>query len=354
MATVRIGMLFTSEEPETPTGEQVLGARLALDYTRGLWPASAPELDLLGRQVTEPAAVDATATDLLRGSGCTALLSLTGVPVSTRAGEWGEDARVIVVASNNNPAVTANRRWAFGIGVPSELTADSVARYLHDELRASRVFILNSGGEFQDFATQCTLDAMAERGVAVETAPISDRTAEDTQLLERIRTWRADAVYFQVGNEIDRSAELLKKGRSLEGFPPAHFSRSILGREFPRLAGAASEGQTFTDILLRNERAPVEERALTRLLAAHDADVVATANHAFGWDAFRLVAEAARAGGADTGAQLAYLEGLKRWPGTTGPLTFSADDHNGHWQANPNTIARLVDGRFVPASALAR
>ncbi|MCH8206007.1 MAG: hypothetical protein IH956_03280, partial [Chloroflexi bacterium] len=67
----------------------------------------------------------------------------------------------------------------------------------------------------------------------------------------------------------------------------------------------------------------------------------------------RLLA-AALASSARLDEQVAYLESGGPISGATGILQFDASDHNGHWHDNPTTIARLADGRFVPASKLAR
>ena len=78
-----------------------------------------------------------------------------------------------------------------------------------------------------------------------------------------------------------------------------------------------------------------------------------TASHGFGWDCLRLLA-AALANGSGLDEQVAYLESDGPISGATGILRFDASDHNGHRHDNPTTIARLADGRFVPASKLAR
>lgn len=348
-------MLHTSAEPNNSAPEQLLGARLAAEYTREIWPSSAPGLELLDRPIpSDPSSVGEAAQDLVHRSGCVALMGMVTVPVSIRAGQWAEANRVLYMAANNDPRVRAGRRHAFGIGVPSEITGQAAARYLHEDRGASRVFILHRPGEFQAYATQCTVEALSQRGIAVATEEIGEDEAADGELLERVRAWRPDAICLQAGAELERLAQLLRRARGGGGLPRMLLSRSMLCREFARLCGPAAEGQDFTDLYLRDDRAPEEERALTERLAVRNAGLVATANHGFGWDGLRLVVEALRAAGSDPDAQVAFLESLQRHPAATGLFTFDANDHNGRWHDDPTTIARLSGGQFILVSSLAR
>ena len=130
-------------------------------------------------------------------------------------------------------------------------------------------------------------------------------------------------------------------------------SRGMVCREFAERCGPAGEGYDFIDLYLRSDEAPAEERALMDRVAAADAKLVTTASHGFGWDGLRLLATAL-ANGPGLDEQVAYLESAGPISGATGILRFDASDHNGHRHDNPTTIARLADGRFVPASKLAR
>ena len=88
-------------------------------------------------------------------------------------------------------------------------------------------------------------------------------------------------------------------------------------------------------------------------VAAADSKLVTTASHGFGWDCLRLLT-AALANGQALDEQIAYLESAGPISAATGILRFDAADHNGRWHDDPTTIARLVDGHFLPASRLAR
>ncbi len=351
---IRVGGICTVTPGNGSPEEQLLGAQLAASYTRGRWPNDTLHIDLVERRVADdPAAAEAAATELVERDGCVALMGMSSVPVSTRLGEWCEDRGMLFMAANNNPVVRKGKHWVFGIGVPSEVTGEGTARALDEALGAKRVYLIHQLGEFQTYAAQCAEAAMTRRGIIVEVGELGDVASNDL-LIDRVLAWGPDAVCLYSGSELEESTAFMHATHETRDWPPTLLSRSMLCKEFAELCGTAAEGHYFVDMFLRDERATEQERALLDALATHDPTSLATANHAFGWDGFRLVAEAIRAGGEDPEAQLFYIEGLKDYPGVTGKLTFGAEDHNGHFDYDPTTVSRLVDGRFVPFSSLGR
>jgi ABC-type branched-subunit amino acid transport system substrate-binding protein len=337
----------------TATLEQLLGVRLAIAHTRRLWSAEGPELELIEREVpTDAAAAEDAGQELAREHGCAALIEMSTIPAAVRMAQWCEREGVLFMTAHNNPVVREGRRHAFGIGVPSELTGQGVAQFLAVGLKAKRVFVINEPSEFQALASQCAADALAGRGVTVERGELLPDPAARSATIARVRAWGPDAVSLWGGGELDAAAHFMKEAAG--DWPPTVMSRSMTCWEFVDRCGDAIEGQYFVDLFVRSEEACDDERALMAALARHDATISPTANHAFGWDGLRLVAEATREAGVDGDAQVAYLEGLRDYPGVTGRLTFGPRDHNGHFMANPTTISRLEGGRFVPFHAMNR
>jgi ABC-type branched-subunit amino acid transport system substrate-binding protein len=354
--TIRVGAVYARLPSNTGTLEQLLGVQLAAAHTRQLWGAAGPGLELIEREVaTDPAAAEAAGLELVQDHGCAALIEMSTIPAAVQMAEWCEREGVLFMTAHNNPVVREGRRRAFGIGVPSELTGQGTAQFLAEGLKAKRAFVINEPNEFQSFASQCAVQELMRRGVTVERGELLPDAAAQATLVRRVREWAPDAVSLWSGGELDAAVAFVAAfGKGTGVLPPTVFSRSMTCQEFVDRAGAALEGQYFVDMFVRGERASDEERALLAALAEHDRALAPTANHAFGWDGLRLVAEATRAAGPNADAQVAYLEGLKNYPGVTGRLNFAADDHNGHFQANPTTISRLEAGRFMPFSAMNR
>jgi branched-chain amino acid transport system substrate-binding protein len=256
------------------------------------------------------------------------------------------------MTAHNNPVVRQGRTRAFGIGVPSELTGEGTAVFLAEGLKARRVFIVNEPNEFQAFASDCCAAALAKRGVTVERAHLVADPVAQAATVKRVRDWAPDAVSLWGGGELDAAVSFMKEaGRD---WPPTVLSRSMTCKEFVERCGEVVEGQYFVDMFVRGDRASADEKALIAALAQLDPNIAPTANHAFGWDGLRLVAEATRAAGPKAEAQVAYLERLREYPGATGRLTFAPDDHNGHFKSNPTTISRLETGHFVLHTAMNR
>lgn len=348
--TLRIGLIFTDGELSQSIHEQCVGARLAANHTRDLWGANGPGLD----QATDnPDSIDAGLRELVDGEGCVALEGALSVPLSIRAAEWAEAKGILYATANNNPLVGSGRRHVFHIGVPSEITGSAIARFLVGERGARRAGVLHTGNEFQTHAASCTAAPLRERGVEVIQIELDADGSGDPAVLERVRDWGADAVMIY-DSDTERQVRLVWAAYGLGGLPPFMHSRGILCHQFRDATGPAAEGHFFVDMFLRDSRASAEEQALHDRLAAVNSRLMATASHAFGWDELRLLAEAWRAAGSDAGGQIAYLESLRGYPGSGGPLTFTESDHNGRWTQDPTTIAQLIGGRFTVVSTLDR
>ncbi|MPZ15916.1 MAG: ABC transporter substrate-binding protein [Chloroflexi bacterium] len=289
----------------------------------------------------------------MRYIGCVVLVGALSVPHSIRAAVWAEASGVVYATANNNPLVGGGRRHVFHIGVPSEITGAAVARFLVEEQGARRVGLLHAGNEFQVHAAACTAAPLSGRGAEVLQLELDTDPDGDRATLDRLRNWRPDAVMIY-DSDTARQVRLTQMAHSLSGLPPFVHARGMLCHEFRAGAGSAAEGHFFVDMFLRDQRASAEEQALHQRMATVDSHLTATASHAFGWDELRLLAEAYQTGGPDSQAQIATLEGLRAYPGAGGPLTFTAEDHNGRWTQDPTTIAQLVGGQFVVVSTMDR
>ncbi len=351
---LRVGLVFTSGELSQSIQEQCLGARLAVDYTRDRWGPDGPSIELVEREAgSDPASVDAVASDLVQNEGCAVLVGALSVPHSIRAAMWAESAGVLYATANNNPLVGGGRRHVFHIGVPSEVTGRAVARFLVSEQGARRVGVLHAGNEFQVHAARCTAESLRQRQAEVLQIQLDADPANDRGVLERLRNWQPDGVKIY-DSDTERQVQVAHTAHALGGLPPFVHARGMLCAEFRDGAGAAAEGHYFVDMFLRSDEAPEEEQALHRHLATVDPRLVATASHGFAWDECRLVAEAWRAAGPSPAGQIAFLESLRAYPGAGGPLTFTEHDHNGRWTQDPTTIAQLINGQFTVIQRLDR
>ena len=167
--TIRIGAIYSTLPSNTSATEQLLGVRLAGEHTRRAWSTDARALEILEREVSpDPARAEEAGRDLAIAERCSALISMSTIPVAVRLAQWCEGAARLFMAAHNNPVVRQGRRRAFGIGVPSEVTGEATARFLMEGLGAMRVFLIHQPGEFQSYAAQRAADAMGRRGVLVE------------------------------------------------------------------------------------------------------------------------------------------------------------------------------------------
>src|SRR5690348_669844 len=120
---IRIGAVCTITPGNGAPEEQLLGAELAREYTRAHGQRTAEDLELVERRISdEVGAAEDSAAQLIDREGCWALMGMASVPISTRLAAWCETRGRLFLAANNNPIVRNGGRYAFGIGVPSEVT----------------------------------------------------------------------------------------------------------------------------------------------------------------------------------------------------------------------------------------
>jgi ABC-type branched-subunit amino acid transport system substrate-binding protein len=311
------------------------------------------DVELIEGSVSHEADVVRVATELTADRHCNALLGAVNVPDSIAIAKWAEAHGVLYMTANNDARVYQRRRHVFHIGVPSQITMQASADHLVKERGARSVSVVYANEEFQANAAELCVAAIRLHSTPANGQPISDNPGEDRQLIGRVRAAGPSAVYL-LASDVGRVASLARIAHELGGFPPILYARGMVCREFVDAAGDIAEGQEFVDVLLRDSRAPAEEQALRQALDQHDARLIATASHGFGWDGLRLLVAAWHAAGSSAADPIAFLEGLEIYHAATGDLRFTATDHNGRVGHDPTTISHLEGGELRVVSTINR
>ncbi len=331
----------------------MLGLRLAADHTREIGGGAEDVLELAERVVSAGsfASVGAVAETLVN-AGCHALVGVLTAALSAELAEWADKAGVLYLTANNRPSVWNGRRHVFHIGVPSEVTGRSVIQHILAQ-GVRRAVILYRPGPPEEYNVN-TLAAESAAKFATEEGMDARLYSLESGLWDGSNRTMDDEAVCIFNSDVPKIAELVMRLRSANKDALIVLSRSMLCRDFIELAGDAGEGCNVVDLFFRSDDASAEERALMHGLAATDARLVATANHGFGWDCLRLTSKALQEAGTDAADQVALLEGLDKYQGSTGPFAFSSQDHNGRRRYNPTTIALLSEAEFVRVSSLDR
>jgi ABC-type branched-subunit amino acid transport system substrate-binding protein len=264
----------------------------------------------------------------------------TGVPESTRLGELSERHPFLCFVANNNPAVRQNRRTVFHIGVPTRMTAASVADRLLRVAGVRRIFLLHDETEFQKRVADNTASFLAGAGAAVNAASAARPDWPDV-----LAAAQPELTYLVLSDE-GRALPLAQKLRAVSPRMPLLLGRSLLRASFIERLGAA-EGLYFVDMFPRGAPRGAEEAGFVDALAVAGVPLP-TANHGFGWDAMTLLIGAlARADGKLPQA-LDDLESGAEIAGATGRYRFDGADHNGRQAFDPTLLSVLRSGRVIP------
>ncbi|HEY1268791.1 MAG TPA: ABC transporter substrate-binding protein [Candidatus Binatia bacterium] len=269
------------------------------------------------------------------------VVGATGVPESTRLGELSEKHKFLCLVANNNPAVRQNRRTVFHIGVPTRMTAASVADQLLRVAGVRRVFLLHDETEFQKRVADNTASFLAAAGAAVSIA-----SAARPGWPDEVASWRPELTYLVLSSE-SRALPLAQKLRSQDARMPLLLGRSLLRASFIERLGGASEGLYFVDLFRRGAPRSQEEAEFVDALAAAGVPLP-TSNHGFGWDAMLLLAGALAGADGKLSRALDDLESGAEIAVATGRYRFDGADHNGRQAFDPTLLSVLRSGRVIP------
>lgn len=265
------------------------------------------------------------------------VIGTTNVPESTRLGELAEEMKLLCFVANNNPSIWQQRNHVFHIGLPSTQTAEAVALLL-EKTKRMRIFLLYDQTEFQRRVASNMDAALKNHGMEVSSR--AELTDADFEL---VKEWRPDLIYLIFSSE-RKSLPLVQRVRTLSQVPLL-FGRSLLRESFLSSLGEKAGEAWFVDMFHRNGTQNPAQQDFLRILSARGVSV-ATANHAFGWDAMSFCALGLKAGRGQPSLAIDYLESGVALEGATGTCSFSRDNHNGRTGFGPTTLSRWYKGHL--------
>jgi ABC-type branched-subunit amino acid transport system substrate-binding protein len=265
------------------------------------------------------------------------VIGTTNVPESTRLGELAEEMKLLCFVANNNPSVWQRRNHVFHIGLPSTQTAEAVALLL-EKTKRKRIFLLYDQTEFQRRVASSMEAALKNHGMEVSSR--AELTDADFEL---VKDWRPDLIYVIFSSE-SKALSIVHTTRHPNRVPLL-FGRSLLRESFLSAIGDKVGEAWFVDMFHRNGLQTPAQRHFWQTLSTRGIQV-ATANHAFGWDAMSFCALGLKAGRGQSSLAIDYLESGVTLEGATGTCSFSRENHNGRAGFGPTTLTRWYKGHF--------
>jgi branched-chain amino acid transport system substrate-binding protein len=226
----------------------------------------------------------------------------------------------------------------FRTSLPAPAQARALAEHLVGDRRVRRISIIHEGN---DYGTRVAL-VFAERvrelgGEIVGTRLYRDGDRDFTRHAGGVVADAAEAVL--IAGYPDEGALILTTLRELGVQLPVAGTDALYSADLIDWAGAAAEGVIVPAPFVASEPIPAVQEFVGRYRRRYHE----TPDHyaAQGYDAMKIVAFAIRRGRSPQAVR-AVLQGLRRFPGATGEITFD------RWGApdRPVAIARVRNGRF--------
>jgi len=202
------------------------------------------------------------------------------------------------------------------------------------KMGVTRIGVLSSNTGFGKAGKDQIAKIAPEHGITIVVDEVYDKAATD--LTAEVTKLKAAGVQAVLNWSIEPAqAIVIKNIRQIGLDVPIFQSHGFGNLQYVKAAGAAAEGVIFpAGRILVADKLPDKHPQKAVLLAYKRAyesrykeDVSTFGGHA--WDAFHLLVNAIRAGGADRATARNALEATQGFVGTAGLFTMSPADHNG-------------------------
>jgi len=244
----------------------------------------------------------------------------------------------LITPSSTNVQVTAVGDKIFRVCFIDSFQATVLARYIRDNLKATRVAVLYDQAQAysKGLATALTAEVKKRGGEIVAQQAYSGGDQDFSAQLTTIREAKPEILF--IPGYYTEGANIAIQARKIGLDVPLLGADGWSSPQLGVIGGAAIEGATYSDHYANDEARPEVQAFVSRFEAEYKqppADVLA----ALGYDAARVLFDAmARAGSTNGDAIAKALAATREFHGVTGVLTMDA-------QRNPTKSAVIVQIR---------
>lgn len=250
-----------------------------------------------------------------------------------------ERAKVAVVSPGATGTIPYAGSSVFRTSLPAQAQARVLAEYLVQTRRARRISVIHEGNDYgTHVAGAFAARARELHAEVVGTRLYRDGDTEFTRHVNGVIADGADAVF--VAGYPDEGARIVAALRERGVQVPIVGSDALYSADLLEWAKDAAEGLLLPAAFVPSEPIPAVQDFVGKYRRRYNE----TPDHfaAQGYDAVKVLLFAARRGGRDPAALRSALQGLRRFPGVTGEITFDrfgAPDR-------PVAVARVRAGAF--------
>ncbi|MFZ3132264.1 MAG: ABC transporter substrate-binding protein [Desulfosporosinus sp.] len=262
-----------------------------------------------------------------------------------------EGVPMISLATNSKIVEpVSDRKWVFKM-VPSDATvAGGMIKYAKSK-GIQKIAILYMNNAYGDGGQKALVKAAADNGISVVLQDKFEATDKEMSAqLAKIKNSDAQAVMVWA---IPPSASIVTRNyRELALTIPMIHSHGIANQSFLDLAGSAANGIEFpVGKIVVADQLP-DNDSQKQVLVSYKKDFTAKFNtppSTFGghaWDAFNMMVNAIKEGGADRAKVRDALEQTRNFVGISGVFNMSDKDHNG-LADNCMVMVTVKDGKWT-------
>lgn len=262
-----------------------------------------------------------------------------------------EGVPLVSLATNSKIVEPASdRKWVFKMAQSDAIVADGMVKYAKSK-GIQKIAILYMNNAYGDGGQKALVKAAGDNGMSVVLQDKFEATDKEMSAqLAQIKNSDAQAVMVWA---IPPSASIVTRNyRELALNVPLIHSHGIANQNFLDLAGDAANGIEFpVGKIVVADQLP-DNDPQKQVLVSYTQDYTAKFNtppSTFGghaWDAFNIVVNAIKAGGADRSKIRDSLEQTKNFVGISGVFNMSEKDHNG-LDSSCMVMVTVKDGKWA-------
>jgi branched-chain amino acid transport system substrate-binding protein len=250
-----------------------------------------------------------------------------------------ERVGIVVISPGATGTIPYSGSAIFRTSLPAQAQARALADYLAGTRRARRISLIHEGNDYGTLVAMAFAQRVRElRAEVVGTRLYRDGDTDFTRHASGVLADAADAIF--IAGYPDEGAHILRALRGRGIAVPVAGSDALYSPDLIEWAGEAAEGVLLPAAFVATEPIP----SVQEFVGKYRRKFNEAPDHyaAQGYDAVKILASIVRRNRTPAAVRTA-LQGLRRFPGATGEITFD------RWGApdRPVAIARVKSGEFV-------
>jgi branched-chain amino acid transport system substrate-binding protein len=342
----KIGVVFTAGGPYAAMGgPQKNSAFLAAEEINRLGGVNGHKLELIFEDDGgDPSVASRLAKKLIGENKVSAIVGGTPIPPAHAIALVCEEKKIPFISVAPTYSVVEGKRFSFMVSVPTDISAEALAKYIIEELRWKKVAIVHDTTEHTKLYEISLRKAFKEKMVETVSYEYKGTDTDLVPVLLKVREFNPDGIAL-CGSVPSAPAIFMKQRKEFGIKIPVIGPTSLTTQTFLNLVGEAGEGMMLQSNVNYGSQSP-GAREFFEAMGRKYPGILPLIFHGTAWDAVKVFAKAMEVAGDDPLKIRDALENIKGFDGSRGAINLSPESHSGLTVRNLH-ILKIEKKKFV-------